>query len=50
MIPVVHVASDLGQGGTERSIELLATPGAGPAGQRVVALDRDGPTGERLRA
>ena len=50
MIPVVHVAADLGQGGTERSIELLATAGAGPAGQRVVALDRDGPTGERLRA
>jgi glycosyltransferase involved in cell wall biosynthesis len=50
MIPVVHVAADLGQGGTERSIELLATAAEGPRGQRVIALDRDGPTGERLRA
>ena len=50
MIPVVHVAADLGQGGTERSIELLATAAEGPPGQRVIALDRDGPTGERLRA
>ena len=49
MNPIVHVAAELGQGGTERSIELLATAGS-PAGQRVVALDRDGPTGERLRA
>lgn len=49
MNPIVHVAAELGQGGTERSIELLATSGS-PAGQRVVALDRDGPTGERLRA
>ena len=50
MISVVHVAADLGQGGTERSIELLATAAEGPPGQRVIALDRDGPTGERLRA
>ena len=50
MIPVVHVAAELGQGGTERSIELLATAAEGPPGQRVAALDRDGPTGERLRA
>jgi glycosyltransferase involved in cell wall biosynthesis len=50
MMPVVHVAADLGQGGTERSIELLATAAEGPSGQRVVALDRDGPTGARLRA
>ena len=50
MNPVIHVAADLGQGGTERSIELLATAAEGPRGQRVVALDRDGPTGERLRA
>ena len=50
MTPVVHVAADLGQGGTERSIELLATAAEGPSGQRVVALDRDGPTGQRLRA
>jgi len=50
VIPVIHVAAELGQGGTERSIELLATSAEGPAGQRVAALDRDGPTGERLRA
>jgi glycosyltransferase involved in cell wall biosynthesis len=50
MTPVVHVAADLGQGGTERSIELLATAAEGPPGQRIVALDRDGPTGRRLRA
>jgi glycosyltransferase involved in cell wall biosynthesis len=50
MTPVVHVAAELGQGGTERSIELLATAAEGPPGQRVVALDRDGPTGQRLRA
>ena len=50
MNPVVHVAAELGQGGTERSIELLATSADGPSGQRVVALDRDGPTGARLRA
>ena len=50
MNPVIHVAADLGQGGTERSIELLATAAEGPSGQRVVAIDRDGPTGERLRA
>jgi hypothetical protein len=50
MTPVVHVAADLGQGGTERSIELLATAAEGPPAQRVVALDRDGPTGQRLRA
>jgi len=50
MMPVIHVAADLGQGGTERSIELLATAAEGPPGQRVIALDRDGPTGERLRA
>ncbi len=49
MNPVIHVAAELGQGGTERSIELLATAAGGPGGQRVVALDRDGPTGERLR-
>jgi len=49
MNPIVHVAAELGQGGTERSIELLATAGS-PANQRVIALDRDGPTGERLRA
>lgn len=48
MNPIIHVAAELGQGGTERSIELLATSG-NPAGQRVMALDRDGPTGERLR-
>src|SRR5262245_6926316 len=50
MSPVIHVAADLGQGGTERSIELLATAPEGPRGQRVIALDRDGPTGDRLRA
>ena len=50
MIPVIHVAAELGQGGTERSIELLATAAEGPADQRVVALDRDGATGRRLRA
>ncbi len=50
MIPAVHVAAELGQGGTERSIELLATSAEGPPGQRVAALDHDGPTGERLRA
>jgi glycosyltransferase involved in cell wall biosynthesis len=50
MTPVIHVAADLGQGGTERSIELLATAAEGPSGQRVMALDRDGPTGQRLRA
>lgn len=50
MNPVVHVAADLGQGGTERSIELLATAVEGPPVRRVVALDRDGPTGQRLRA
>jgi len=50
LIPIVHVAADLGQGGTERSVELLATAPGGPPGQRVVALDRDGPTGARLRA
>jgi glycosyltransferase involved in cell wall biosynthesis len=49
MNAVIHVAAELGQGGTERSIELLATAREGPGGQRVVALDRDGPTGERLR-
>jgi glycosyl transferase family 1 len=49
MTAIVHVAAELGQGGTERSIELLATSADGPPGQRVVALDRDGPTGERLR-
>jgi glycosyltransferase involved in cell wall biosynthesis len=48
MNPVVHVAAELGQGGTERAIELLATSAEGPAGQRVVALDRGGPTGKRL--
>jgi glycosyltransferase involved in cell wall biosynthesis len=47
---VIHVAADLGQGGTERAIELLASAAEGPPGQRVVALDRDGPTGARLRA
>jgi len=50
MTAIVHVAAELGQGGTERSIELLATSAEGPASQRVAALDRDGPTGERLRA
>jgi glycosyltransferase involved in cell wall biosynthesis len=50
MTAIVHVAAELGQGGAERSIELLATAAQGPAGQRVVALDRDGPTGQRLRA
>lgn len=49
MNAVIHVAAELGQGGTERSIELLATAPGGPREQRVVALDRDGPTGERLR-
>lgn len=52
MNPIVHVAAELGQGGTERSIELLATAATvqgGPMGQRVIALDRDGPTGARLR-
>jgi len=52
MNPIVHVAAELGQGGTERSIELLATAASiegGPLGQRVIALDRDGPTGTRLR-
>jgi glycosyltransferase involved in cell wall biosynthesis len=47
--PIVHVAAELGQGGTERSIELLATAAEGPAGQRVFALDRGGPTAERLQ-
>ena len=53
MNPIVHVAAELGQGGTERSIELLATAATvegGPLGQRVIAIDRDGPTGARLRA
>jgi glycosyltransferase involved in cell wall biosynthesis len=50
MTAIVHVAAELGQGGTERAIELLATFAEGPPGQRVAALDRDGPTGERLRA
>jgi glycosyltransferase involved in cell wall biosynthesis len=50
MTPVIHVAAELGQGGTERSIELLATASEAPRGQRVVALDRGGPTAERLRA
>jgi glycosyltransferase involved in cell wall biosynthesis len=50
MMPVVHVAAELGQGGTERAVELLATSAEGPPRQRVVALDRGGPTGERLRA
>src|SRR4029077_4868022 len=49
MNAVIHVAAELGQGGTERSIELLATSAQGPGGQRVVALDRDGPTGQRCR-
>jgi glycosyltransferase involved in cell wall biosynthesis len=52
MNPIVHVAAELGQGGTERSIELLATAASvegGPLGQRVIALERDGPTGTRLR-
>src|SRR5258706_12555549 len=40
--PIIHVAAELGQGGTERSIELLATSAAGPAGQRGFALDRGG--------
>ncbi|MES1265953.1 MAG: hypothetical protein ABUU24_09940, partial [Variovorax sp.] len=46
--PIIHVAAELGQGGTERSIELLATSAAGPAGQRVFALDQGGPTADRL--
>src|SRR5689334_14974034 len=46
--PIIHVAAELGQGGTERSIELLATSAAGPAGQLVFALDRGGPTADRL--
>jgi glycosyltransferase involved in cell wall biosynthesis len=50
MMPVVHVAAELGQGGTERAVELLAASAEGPSRQRVVALDRGGPTGERLRA
>jgi glycosyltransferase involved in cell wall biosynthesis len=50
MTRVVHVAAELGQGGTERSIELLATAPQGPASQLVVSLGQDGPTGQRLRA
>ena len=50
MTRVVHVAAELGQGGTERSIELLATAPQGPADQLVVSLGQDGPTGQRLRA
>ena len=46
--PVIHVAAELGQGGTERSIELLATSASGPRGQVVFALDRGGPTADRL--
>jgi glycosyltransferase involved in cell wall biosynthesis len=46
--PIIHVAAELGQGGTERSIELLATAASGPAGQRVFALDRGGATADRL--
>src|SRR5258706_1442582 len=46
--PLIHVAAELGEGGTERSIELLARSAAGPAGQRVLALDRGGPTADRL--
>jgi glycosyltransferase involved in cell wall biosynthesis len=47
--PIVHVAAELGQGGAERSIELLATAPDGPPGQLVFALDRGGPTAERLQ-
>jgi glycosyltransferase involved in cell wall biosynthesis len=47
--PIIHVAAELGQGGTERSIELLATADSGPPGQQVFALDRGGPTAERLQ-
>jgi hypothetical protein len=50
VLPVVHVAAELGQGGTERAVELLATAAEGPPVQRVVALDSGGPTDERLRA
>lgn len=50
MPPVVHIAAELGQGGTERAIELLATAPGAPGEQRVVALDRGGPTAERLQA
>lgn len=48
--PIVHVAAGLGQGGTERSIELFATGGFGPAGQSVVVLDQGGATEQRLRS
>src|SRR5262249_46219833 len=50
MMPVVHVAAELGQGGTERAVALLATAAQGPPPQRAVGLDRGGPTDERLRA
>ncbi len=50
MPPIIHIAAELGQGGTERAIELLATARGAPPGQRVVALDRGGPTAERLLA
>src|SRR5262245_28343540 len=49
MPPIIHIAAELGQGGTERAIELLATAPEAPGEQRVVALDRGGPTAERLR-
>ena len=45
MIPVIHVAADLGQGGTERSIELLATAARGAAraaGDRARSRRADG--------
>jgi glycosyltransferase involved in cell wall biosynthesis len=47
---ILHVAAGLGQGGTERAIEVLATAPEAPAPQHVFALDGDGPTGRRLAA
>jgi glycosyltransferase involved in cell wall biosynthesis len=47
-LPIVHFAAGLGQGGTERLIEVVATAPSAPAGQHAFALDGLGPTGERL--
>ena len=49
-IPIIHVASGLGQGGTARAIEVLALAPEGPTGQRAFALDGLGPISERMAA
>lgn len=46
--PIVHLAAGLGQGGTERAIEVLATAPDAPAPQVVLALDGGGATATRL--